>query len=188
LTAELNKNKQEAERILADVRNVAAETGVSQQAIYFQQDSNDHDKQASTWQTRTIWLAVALGIYAAISATFHKLAWLEPKSTYDAFQLGLSKVLIFVVIAYMLLLSARNFLAHKHNAIVNRHRQNALLTFNALVDAAKGEDRKDIVLTYAAACIFSPQETGYTKTGGGQPEMPASIIQALPKAAAAGGS
>jgi hypothetical protein len=187
LTAELEKNKQQAERILEDVRNVAAETGVSQQAIYFQQDSNEHDQQADTWQTRTIWLAVALGIYAAISATFHKLPWLEPKSTYDAFQLGLSKVLIFVVIAYMLLLSARNFLAHKHNAIVNRHRQNALLTFNALVDAAKAEDRKDIVLTYAAACIFSPQETGYTKAGSGQPELPASIIQALPKAAAGGG-
>lgn len=188
LTTELEKNKQQAERILADVRNVAAETGVSQQAIYFQQDSVSHDKDAQVWQKRTVQLAIALGVYAALSATFHKLPWLEPKSTYDAFQLGLSKVLIFVVIAYMLLLSARNFLAHKHNTIVNRHRQNALLTFNALVDAAKGEDRKDIVLTYAAACIFSPQETGYTKAGSGQPEMPASIIQALPKAAAAGGS
>lgn len=188
LTKELEKSKEQAEQVLADVRKVAAETGVSQQAIYFQQDGLSHDKDAGIWQKRTVYLAVALGLYAAVSATFHKIPWLEPKSTYDAFQLGLSKLLIFMVIAYMLILSARNFLAHKHNAIVNRHRQNALLTFNALVDAAKGEDRKDIVLTYAAACIFSPQETGYTKSGSGQPEMPASIIQALPKAVGASSS
>lgn len=187
LTTELEKSKQEAERILSDVRRVAAEEGVSQQAIYFNQDSTTHDKNAEYWRKRTVQIAVGLGIYAAVSAFFHKIPFLAPTSTYDAFQLGLSKLLIFAVIAYMLLLSARNFLAHKHNAIVNRHRQNALLTFNALVDAAKGEDRKDIVLTYAAACIFSPQETGYTKSSGGQTEMPTSIIQALPKAVAVGG-
>lgn len=186
LTKDLEQKQQDAERILDEVRRVAAEQGVSQQAIYFQQESGTHDGDAEHWRKRTVHLAIALGIYAAVSVMFHKLPFLEPKTTYDAFQLGLSKLLIFAVIAYMLLLSARNFLAHKHNAIVNRHRQNALLTFNALVDAAKAEDRKDIVLTYAAACIFSPQETGYTKAGSGQPEMPASIIQALPKAAAAG--
>lgn len=188
LTADLEKNKQEVQKILDKVRRVAAEQGVSQQAIYFQQDSSTHDTDAGIWQTRTIYLAIGLVVYAALSATFHKWTWLAPTNNYDAFQLGLSKLLIFVVIAYMLLLSARNFLAHKHNAIVNKHRQNALLTFNALVDAAKGEDRKDIVLTCAAACIFSPQETGYTKSSSGQAEMPTSIIQALPRAAAAGGS
>jgi hypothetical protein len=96
--------------------------------------------------------------------------------------LGLSKILIFAVLAYMLLLCARNFLSHKHNAIVNKHRQNALLTFNALVAAAGTEERRDVILTYAAACIFSPQDTGYTKAGAGpQSEMPLNIIQALPK-------
>jgi hypothetical protein len=84
----------------------------------------------------------------------------------------------------MLLLCARNFLSHKHNAIVNRHRQNALLTFNALVKAAGSEDRSDVILTYAAACIFSPQETGYTKAGASsQSELPLNIIQAIPKLA-----
>jgi hypothetical protein len=86
----------------------------------------------------------------------------------------------------MLLLSARNFLSHKHNEIVNRHRQNALLTFKALVDAAGQKEAQDVVLSYAAACIFAPQETGYTKTTGTMPEVPTNIIQSVPKLAAGG--
>ena len=187
--SKLSKLGEEAQRVLDEVRKTAAEHGVSQQAIYFQNESVDHDKEAAKWQTRTVGTAIGLGAYALVSAFAHKWEWLAPVDTYQAFQLGLSKVLIFAVLAYMLLLCARNFLSHKHNAIVNKHRQNALLTFNALVDAAGNDERRDVILTYAAACIFSPQETGYTKAGaGGQGDMPLNIIQALPKLAAGGSS
>jgi hypothetical protein len=180
-TKQLEAQQEDAERILDEVRRVAAEQGVSQQAVYFQTEGTNHDTEATKWQWNTIYVAIGLGAYAVLSATFHKWTWLAPAGPYDAFQLGLSKVLIFGVIAYMLLLSARNFLAHKHNAIVNRHRYNALLTFTALADAAKGPESRDIVLTHAAGCIFAPQETGYTK-GQGQPESVANVIQSLPRA------
>ena len=62
-----------------------------------------------------------------------------------------------------MILCARNFLSHTHNAIVNKHRQNALLTFKSLAGAAGNNSNQDIILTQAAACIFSPQDTGYTK-------------------------
>jgi hypothetical protein len=80
---------------------------------------------------------------------------------------------------YALVLCSRTFLAHTHNAIVNRHRQNALLTFQALVNAAKEESKKDIILTHASACMFSPQETGFTKHAS---EGTSNIIQLLGKA------
>lgn len=182
LTKELNTRKEEADKILTEVRRVAAEQGVSQQAIYFQTESAAHEKQARQWRTATIWIAVVLVAYSIASIFLHKWPWLQPTDTFSAVQLGVSKVLIFAVIAYMLILSARNFLSHKHNEIVNRHRQNALLTFNALVEAADKPDARDIVLTYAAACIFAPQETGYTRPGSGaSPEIPTNIIQAVPR-------
>lgn len=182
LTRELSTRKDEANRILEEVRQVAAEQGVSQQAIYFQNESAAHEKEARQWRTATILISVGLIAYSVLSIFMHKWPWLEPTDAYSAFQLAVSKVLIFAVIAYMLILSARNFLSHKHNEIVNRHRQNALLTFNALVNAAGKEDARDIVLTYAAACIFAPQETGYTKPGGSvSSEVPTNIIQAVPK-------
>ena len=182
LTKELGARKEEANKILAEVRKVAAEQGVSQQAIYFQTESLEHKTEAKQWRTVTIWIAVGLMAYSVLSIFLHKWPLLEPTDAYAAFQLAVSKVLIFAVIAYMLILAARNFLSHKHNEIVNRHRQNALLTFNALVSAAGKDEARDIVLTYAAACIFAPQETGYTKGGGNvQGEIPTNIIQAVPK-------
>lgn len=182
LTKELGTKKEEADKILNEVRKVAAEQGVSQQAIYFQTESSAHKQEARQWRTATIWIAVLLVAYSIASLFLHKWSFLAPSDAYTAFQLGVSKVLIFAVIAYMLILSARNFLSHKHNEIVNRHRQNALLTFNALVDAAGKNEARDIVLTYAAACIFAPQETGYTKPGGSvASDVPTNIIQSVPK-------
>jgi len=188
LTAELERQQSEAQRILDEVRQVAAEQGVSQQAVYFKEEADRHQSEAETWQLYTICTATGLGLFAILSLFIHEIPILTPDNTYKALQLTLSKFLIFAVIGYMLVLCARNFLSHKHNAIVNKHRQNALLTFNALSDAARGEDKRDIVLTYAASCIFSPQDTGYTKSAGNQDGAPMKLIEVLPKLSSSSGT
>lgn len=185
MMATLAKDQDEAKRILEEVRKVAAEQGVSQQAHYFAQESIEHDKEAKWWRNWTVFTAALLVTYVAATAFLHKWALLAPANTYETVQLALSKALAFIVLAFLLLMCARNFFSHKHNAIVNKHRQNALLTFKALVDAAGSEERRDVILTYAASCIFSPQETGYAK-GSGAPDMPLNIIQALPKVSGGG--
>ena len=101
------------------------------------------------WRKRTTKLAIGLGIYAAVSVLLHKIPYLVPSSTYETVQLAISKVLIFSVIAYMLFLSARNFLSHKHNAIVNRHRQNALMTHRALIEAAGDHGIREAIMVQA---------------------------------------
>ncbi len=179
LTQQLEENQAQAEQVLADIRKVAAEQGVSQQAIYFKEESEKHEELADTWRVRTIWLSVALGSFAFLSIFLHKVPWLKPEDAFQNVQLITSKVLVFAVIAYMLFLSARNFLSHKHNSIVNKHRQNALMTYSALADAASSEEAKDIVLNHAASCIFSPQETGYIKNESAGSNK--SIVEMLPK-------
>ncbi|MBN1548152.1 MAG: hypothetical protein JW902_15980, partial [Syntrophaceae bacterium] len=123
---ELNAQKDVANGVLEQIRQVAAEQGVTQQAIYFKEAAEDHDTKSDAWKKRTVQLAWALGAYAVFSLIFHKIPFLKPVDAYEAFHLAASKVLIFAVISFMLYLAARNFLSHKHNAIVNRHRQNAL--------------------------------------------------------------
>ncbi|MCO5078185.1 MAG: hypothetical protein M9937_21180 [Chelatococcus sp.] len=182
------KDREEVQRILNEVRQAAAEQGVSQQAIYFKDEAEKHETSADKWRTYTVRTAIGLGGFAAVSVFLHKIPWITPTTTYEAVQVGLSKLLIFGVIAYMVALCARNFLSHKHNGIVNRHRQNALLTFKSLTDAASGEDRRDVVLTHAAACIFSPQDTGYTRASGGQDNYSATkLIEVLPKLSSSSG-
>ena len=54
------------------------------------------------------------------------------------------------------------------------------MTFTTLVDSAKSEEGKEVILTHAASCIYSPQETGYTKGGGGDVNN-RSIIEWMPR-------
>ena len=130
-------------------------------------------------------IAAGLGLAAALSVGVHKISYLSPNNMYDSIQLAISKALLLGVIAYMLVLYSRNFMAHKHNAVINRHRQNALRTFNALAEASKSDDRRDIILSHAAACIFSPQDTGYTKSHQATDTPVTKLIEILPKSGAA---
>lgn len=184
-TAELQKQirdgADEAKRMLNDIRAVAAEQGVSQEAIYFRNEADRHDMEARSWRTGTIWLAIALGLYAFASMFTNHIPGLQPKDAVESSQIIAGKVLVFIVLAYMLLLSARNFLSHVHNGIVNRHRQNALLTYNALVNAGGATATKDVVLGYAASCIYAPQETGYAKGIPSETTLPQALISMVTK-------
>lgn len=179
LTKKLEGDKKVSEEILENIRKVAAEQGVSQQAIYFRDAAAEHETEAEKWRKQTIRLALVLGGYAVLTVGLHKIPWIKPDDVYQTVQLAISKVLIFAVLSYMLYLSTKNYLAHKHNAVINKHRQNALMTYEALVDAAKDIVNREVILTHASACIFAPQPTGYS--GGQTPEGPAvkSVIELL---------
>jgi hypothetical protein len=186
LTSELESSRDAAKTALDEVRRVAAEQGVSQQAVYFRDEADKHTSLASTWQAKVVRAAWVVGGYAALTIIAGYIPWLQPENNYQAVQLVTSKLLLFGVLAYLLGLSARNFMAHSHNEVVNKHRQNALLTFTALVEAGGDERSKDVILTHAAACIFSPQDTGYTKGGshGDSRGSPAqSVVEVLPRLA-----
>lgn len=183
LTEQLTIAKTDADTALAAIRAVASEQGVSQQASYFKQEATDQETLASTWLTYTYRSAAAVGLFAILSLFLHKIAWLKPEGNAEMFQLISSKVLIFSVLGYLLLMAARNYTTHKHNAIVNRHRQNALLTYRALVEASAGTGTEDIILAHAASCIFSPQETGFAH-GKGEPSSGSrSILELMTKSA-----
>jgi hypothetical protein len=177
ITKSLQKDKEASQQLLEEIRKIAAEQGVTQQAIYFKQAADDHEAQANAWKMATIWVSVGLGLYAIASIFIHKIPWLDPTNTYQAAQLAISKVLVFGVISFMLYLCAKNFISHKHNAIINRHRQNALLTYTALVEAAGDTPNREVILVQAAACIFSPQGTGYTSESIPPPPGAQSVIE-----------
>lgn len=161
ITEHLEQSKEEANKILEEVRNVAAEQGVSQQAIYFKNESESHNILSNYWQTKTQWMSIILVIVSIMFLFLDKWEFLSPKNNFEAMQFIVSKVFIFATLTYLLYLSGKNFLSHKHNEIVNRHRQNALMTYQVIVDAATTIEGKEIILAQAAYCMFSPQETGY---------------------------
>lgn len=181
LTGQLNQAKLDADTALTEIRAVASEQGVSQQAIYFKDEAQSQEESAKKWLNYTYYFAAGLITFAIFSLILHKLDWIKPASNAEMFQLITSKVLIFTVLAYMLILAARNYTTHKHNAVVNRHRQNALLTYRALVTAAGDLSTQDIVLAHAASCIFAPQDTGFSSGKGDIGSGSKSVLELLTK-------
>lgn len=181
----LEKQEGDAETILLEIRKVAAEQGVTKQAEHFRTEHESHDKMAGKWQKRIIKLSFGLAAYAILSLFLHKVPWLVPGSVYDAIQLAISKFLIFSVLAYLLFLSSKNYLNHKHNSIVNKHRQNALMTHTALVEASGDEGVRDAVLLQAASCIFSPQVTGYAPSADSEASSSRSMVEIMSRPATA---
>lgn len=173
----------QAESVLEEVRTAAAEQGVSQKAKYFKEEAELHDEESNKWKKTTNALAIATGFYAILALFVHKIDWIAPQNNYETVQLLASKIIIFFVLAYLLSLSAKNFLSHKHNSIINKHRQNALMTFNALVEASEQDHTRDVILNHAASCIFMPQDSGYTKNANSNDNSAKTIVEMLPRTA-----
>ncbi len=165
LEESMEQHGQNAAKILESIKKVAEEHGVSQQAIYFKEEATRHTNASNFWLVFTAIFAVALIITAF---TFLKwnidLTQHAGNETYAIVQLSISKVLVFATLSFLLGMSAKNYLANKHNEVINRHRENALKTYEALVSAAGDNANRDIVLTNASECIFSSQPTGFSKS------------------------
>lgn len=180
-TVDVAQLAKEAEAVMDAIRATAAEQGVSQQAIYFKKEADEHQDRAKNWMKLTFAAAIVLLAFAIASLFPHKIPVLSPQSAYEAVQLGLSKFILFGVLGYMLVLCARNFTSHKHNSIVNRHKQNSLVTFTALVEAATGETKQDIILDRASHSIFEIPDSGFSKNSTQSPNLGNTIVRAMPK-------
>lgn len=79
-------------------------------------------------------------------------------------------------------MSARNYHSNKHNEVVNKHRQNALLTYEVIAHAIKDSDKRDTVLQHAASCIIAPQASGYSTPISGVGPEAKSIVELVTSA------
>lgn len=158
----------DAQDILDNIRKVAAEQGVSQQAEFFKRLADGHDGHSKSWLIVSV-LAVGLSAgYAILGLFFHTWEGFVPSGDgqdFIAYQFLASKILVFAVLAYGAYASVRNYFNHVHNAVINRQKQTALQTYRVLADAAKTPENRDVVISHAAACIFGLSDTGFTRGG-----------------------
>ena len=164
-----------------NIAQKSAEMGVIQQAEYFKEEADKHRAECSRWRSYTIWMASVVGFYGLSTMFLHNVPFLVPTDLYETIQLTVGKLIVFFVLVYMLFLCVKNFLSNRHNEIVNRHRQNALMTYRALVDAGGTPEARDVVLTHAASSIFSPNDTGYARSGDGGSANGKSVVELIPR-------
>lgn len=153
-------------------RQTLANDGVRKQSLHFQVEADKHKAASHWWCGVTVLSAILLVSYVLLGDHLIPVNFPDtsgewtPEVTYIFARAAAARILAFAALGYALFFCARNYAANRHNAVVNRHRQNALNTYRSLVRANKEPGNADIVLTQAARFIFAPQDSGYGRGGG----------------------
>jgi hypothetical protein len=165
-----DKTLAEMQGALDKVRQAAAEAGVAQHAIHFKQEAEAYSEQSNWWLGFTIGLGLLTVAYALYSLGYqlHEVVLSAPTGRLVA--LALSRLIAISILSTGIVFCAHNYSATRHNFVINRHRQNALSTFETFVKAARDDQTKDAVLIQATRSIFSPQTSGYLKSENEPPQ------------------
>lgn len=158
-TDKLKKQEQESEYILKKMKENMATTGIADYAEIFQKESNIHKKDSENWFVGIISIVGVIIIVALLLL----VGGLAPKNNETAtlVQFTFSKIIIFSSLFFLLTLAFKSYKASKHNEILNKHRQNAITTFEKFVKSANDDKTKNAVLLQTVNAIFSQQSTGY---------------------------
>lgn len=185
LQHELEIISNESKQVLQQVKDAAAEQGVTQQAIYFKDEAEIHNKAAVKWLSASVVSIAVLLCYSTLSLFFPYIDLFTADDVVEAVQLTASKLLIFAVLTFAAVQCVKIYLSHKHNEVTNRHRQNALMTYTTLANAAGTAEAKDVVLQYAAGAIYSPTDSGYLKSED-RGTLPAPVLGLSPRSLGSG--
>jgi len=171
--------RNEAKEILQKLQDASAEVGVGHHSVNFKQQADEHYLAAHRWfWTEIIFIGIGL---SAIWLLFLGPLKLEIKDLQlgEAIYSVASRLMAFSVISFAIYWAAKNHSSHRHNYIVNKHRQNALVTFQTFIDAA-GSDQtvKNAVLLQAGQAIYATQPTGYSENIQ-SPASPVNLIEVI---------
>jgi hypothetical protein len=159
---------------LVQVQDAAKKAGVAQHLAHFAEESDAYRKRSLAWLgSAGVFAAIILG-YVILGVAPSLLALPDP-TPIVLLQHSIPRLLIVSVLSYGLVWSARNFTAAQHNYVVNRHRRNALASFQTFVEGASDKEMKDAVLLEATHAIFMPQDSGFSK--GDVPNSGSQIVE-----------
>jgi hypothetical protein len=160
INSESEKAKGEIDETLRKIRASTGAIGIEKQAEVFKNAAAEHD------QARSCWLKVTAGLgllTAILLLTNWGMAYYvgPPSSSVALIQLTVAKLLFFSLLLSAVVWSGKNYKSHQHNYVLNKHRQNALETFQLFARGAEDAETKSMVLLQATKSIFTPQATGF---------------------------
>jgi len=163
---ETTESSKEANRVLTAAKDALVGKTIADHAQQF-------DTEARTHGRRALAALAAVSLFAGGAAGYgvwlfqHPLpidfAGLAPPERPAALlQLLVAKLVILSLIVTGTLAALRIYRAHRHNAIVNKHRHNVLKAFEAMAVASKDDPGlRSAILHQVTRSIFAPQPTGF---------------------------
>lgn len=169
----------DAEKALTNARAAAEKAGITEYAMTFAEEANGQ-RNAGWW-----WLGATIVLGAV---TFGWIGWARqnwaPGAAAEDWPVHAqnfgAKVVIASLLIWLVAVCLANYRACRHNFIVNKHRQNALMTFEKLAEGSADDlDAKRLVLTHATQAIFALQPTGYSEPAPTPPTQ--TLVEVLSK-------
>jgi hypothetical protein len=194
ILAEIDKQRgelvgvvKEAGDLLAEQKKFSAEIAIAGYGTLFAKEAREHNTAANKWLMTTGVLAGLMALVAVVNyrisanildqfshSSGSQLPQLPASIT---LQFTLAKVILFTVGLSAAYWSARVYRSHRHNAIVNKHRANALTSFQEFVVSATDPEVKHAILLQTTSCIYAPQPTGFSSGGDTDGESPLKILE-----------
>lgn len=169
-------SQEEIKQIVNSARDAAAEEGITVHSSLFATEA-DHHNILSRWWLGFTFVTIIISMRVAFV-----LLDLQPPdkvpSYYTIIHYALTKLVIFSLLYYSVVFCIKNYNAHRHNYVVNKHRKNALATFDTFVSSTKDDSTKNAVLLQATQSIFSQQISGYLKNES-EPDNPNRFIEII---------
>jgi hypothetical protein len=171
----------EAQKIVGECRTIKAAITIDRHGKLFDQAATAHERQAKRW-------LIATALLLAGTATAALFLFQTPAAQVEgepqlvtSIRFLVTRLVLLSMVYYAAVWSSRMYRAHRHLHVVNKHRQDALGTFQTFADAAGGDEAtKNAVLLEATRCIFAPAVTGYL---GQEEEAPSSRVVEIIKTA-----
>lgn len=158
-TNKINKYIEEVKEIVENTKNASLKVAVSNFSSIFLSESGIHKEEAKYWLGNVIKVLIVIGIVGIISLSY--IIFGNELDNSKAIQIGISKAILLTCLFYLLNICNKNYKSHKHNEIINKHRYNALNTFETFVKSSNDEQTKNAVLLEATRTIFCSPQTGY---------------------------
>ena len=156
------KRQEDFNQLKSQLEGLLAKESVSKHEKIFDEQANNHHRAAFWWLIATVGLSVVFGFVFYRLFNVLRLGGTElVEVLQNIFTKGFFLSLVYLVLNR----SIKNYTAEKHLEVVNRHRQNALRTFNAFHSAAgENQETRDAVLLAATNAIFDANQSGYLST------------------------
>lgn len=163
----LSDLEKESKILVEGAKASAQEVIVTRYGIVYDELSKKHNFNANWWLGGTLIIVILLCLFSYF--TFQQsLQFIKDNQALLKYSATMviwigSRLVIYSTLFVALSVSISNYKANRHNQILNKHRQNALNTFETFVKSSSDDKAiKDAILLEVTRTIFGVQNTGFS--------------------------
>lgn len=147
-----------AEGILKNAKQISAEKAVKPYSKYFDETATNLNKTSFIWLGLTVGFAILTTIWAFISIRYFVSS---ANDTLLIIQQLSFKFLITGLLISAILWCGKQYKISRHLCMINKHKADALNTFEAFLEASNDIATRDAVLMQTTQTIFAQEASGY---------------------------